>query len=258
MKNESKIRFAAIIPARYASSRFPGKPLAMIAGKIMIIRVVERALESVSLVYVATDDERIFRAVREFGANVVMTSPHHQSGTDRCSEAVELISRSEGIKIDAVLNIQGDEPFIRPGQIDLLKSCFDEAGTEVATLVRKTLPGEDIFNPNHPKVVLDTRGNAIYFSRAVIPFHRDTDAANWSDKHTFYKHLGLYGYTTAALRKITSLPRSPLEIAESLEQNRWIENGIKIKTAVTGWESISIDTPEDIDRALEYHNKFNL
>jgi 3-deoxy-manno-octulosonate cytidylyltransferase (CMP-KDO synthetase) len=254
MKNEFGYQFAAIIPARYASSRFPGKPLIMIAGKTMIRRVYEQARKSVDLVYVATDDDRIYNSVKDFGGNAVMTSPLHLSGTDRCAEAASLISASTGIRIDIVLNIQGDEPFIRPAQIDLLKSCFNGNKTEIATLVRKTLPGEDIFNPNHPKVILDSWGNAIYFSRTVIPFYRETEPAQWSAKHVFLKHIGLYGYSTDALEKITKLPRSPLELAESLEQNRWLENGFRIRTAVTEWESVSIDTPEDLKKA-ETHLK---
>jgi 3-deoxy-manno-octulosonate cytidylyltransferase (CMP-KDO synthetase) len=256
MENEFGYNFAAIIPARYASSRFPGKPLVMIAGKTMIRRVYEQSQKSVGLVYVATDDERIYNSVKDFGGNAIMTSSSHLSGTDRCAEAAVLISDSTGIRIDVVLNIQGDEPFIRPEQIDLLKSCFKDKKTEIATLVRKTLPGEDIFNPNHPKVILDSEGNAIYFSRSVIPFYRDSEPAEWSGKHAFLKHIGLYGYSTGALEKITKLPRSPLEVAESLEQNRWLENGFRIKTAMTEWESVSIDTPEDLKKAVAHSGDF--
>lgn len=256
MKKEFGYQFAGIIPARYASSRFPGKPLVVIAGKTMIHRVYEQTLKSVDLVYVATDDERIYNSVKDFGGNAVMTTSEHMSGTDRCAEAVDLIADQTGIRIDIVLNIQGDEPFIRPEQINLLKTCFTGKKAEIATLVRKTLPGEDIFNPNHPKVVLDSEGNAIYFSRAVIPFYRDTEPDRWSEKHVFLKHIGLYGYTTDTLKKITKLPRSPLEIAESLEQNRWIENGFRISTAVTEWESVSIDTPDDLKRAMVHFDEF--
>jgi 3-deoxy-manno-octulosonate cytidylyltransferase (CMP-KDO synthetase) len=222
----------------------------MINGKTMIRRVYEQALKSLETVYVATDDQRIHDAVLGFGGNVVMTSPDHQSGTDRCAEAAILIARHKGQAIDVVINIQGDEPFIRPEQIDLLKSCFDDTSVEIATLVRKTAKGEDIFNPNQPKVVLDNSGNAIYFSRAAIPFIRNLGESLWSENHTFYKHLGLYAYTVKALKLITKLPVSTLEKAESLEQNRWIENGFRIRTAVTEWESIGIDTPADLERAL--------
>lgn len=250
MKNDSGYKFCAIIPARYSSSRFPGKPLVMIGNKLMIQRVYEQASKSISMVYVATDDDRIREAVTGFGGNAVMTSPEHQSGTDRCAEAAEKIVAMTGKSFDVIVNIQGDEPFIKPEQIDLLKSCFDDSGVEIATLIRKTGPGEDIFNPNQPKVVTDIFRNAIYFSRAVIPYHRDSEETEWANRFSFFKHVGLYAYTALALKKITSLKRSHLEIAESLEQNRWIENGLKIRTAVTEWESIGIDTPDDLDRAI--------
>ncbi|MCX6334512.1 MAG: 3-deoxy-manno-octulosonate cytidylyltransferase [Bacteroidia bacterium] len=256
MRKQSGNHFAAIIPARYASSRFPGKPLVRIGNKSMIQRVYEQAGKAVDLVYVATDDERIINAVRDFGGKAVLTSTEHLSGTDRCAEAVDIIMDETGQKIDIVLNIQGDEPFIDHEQINLLKSCFNDKKVEIATLIRKTSSGEDIFNPNHVKVVLDREGNAIYFSRAVIPYYRDTESALWSKEHVFFKHLGLYAYTTEALKKITLLERSPLEIAESLEQNRWLENGLKIRTELTDRESISIDTPDDLESALRHLNDF--
>jgi len=249
MKNKSESRFCGIIPARYASTRFPGKPLVLIGGIPMIRRVYEQSLKSLDEVYVATDDERIREVVLKFGGKVIMTSAQHQSGTDRCAEAAAKILTPEAVEINVFLNIQGDEPFISPDQINTLKSCFDEKSVEIATLVRKTRPGEDIFNTNHPKVIIDVASNAIYFSRSVIPFHRDCDLTQWAEKHIFYKHVGLYAYTAEALKKITLLPRSPLEIAESLEQNRWIENGFKIRTAITEMESIGIDTPDDVKRA---------
>lgn len=250
MNRDFEQRFCGIIPARYASLRFPGKPLVMIGNKSMIQRVYEQACKSLEKVYVATDDERISEAVGKFGGNVIMTAPYHQSGTDRCAEAAEKIVSGPEDKFSIIINIQGDEPFIRPEQIDLLKSCFSDKDVEIATLVRKTLPGEDLFNIDQPKVILDSSGNAIYFSRAVIPFHRDCEPSKWSEKFTFYKHIGLYAYTLKALKRITSMERSYLEIAESLEQNRWLENGLKVRTALTEWESISIDTPEDLKRAL--------
>jgi 3-deoxy-manno-octulosonate cytidylyltransferase (CMP-KDO synthetase) len=249
MKKDQQCYFAGIIPARYASSRFPGKPLALIGNRSMIQLVYEHARESLDLVYVATDDERIFEAVQNFGGKAVMTSSEHQSGTDRCAEAVTLLAAETGISPDIVLNIQGDEPFIKPEQIDLLKECFREESVEIATLVRQAENGEDIFNPNQPKVVIDSAGDAMYFSRAAIPYLRDTETAKWSGKHVYYKHIGLYAFRTETLKKITSLRRSPLEIAESLEQNRWLENGFKIRTAVTLWESIGIDTPDDLEKA---------
>jgi 3-deoxy-manno-octulosonate cytidylyltransferase (CMP-KDO synthetase) len=258
MKEYQKYQFAGIIPARYASSRFPGKPLALIGNKPMIQRVYEQAFKSISLVYVATDDKRIYDTVINFGGNAVMTSADHMSGTDRCTEAVNTITSESGRNIDIVVNIQGDEPFIKPEQIDLLKRCFTGDEVEIATLVREVTPGEDIFNPNQPKVVLSTNGDALYFSRAAIPYIRDAEKNEWSSKHKYYKHIGLYGYRTETLKKITLLPQSPLEISESLEQNRWLENGFHIKTAVTEWESIGIDTPEDLNKARSLPEYFNI
>ena len=250
MKANSLSLFAGIIPARYASSRFPGKPLAMIGNKSMIQRVYEQASKSIDLVCVATDDGRIYDAVKSFGGKAVMTSADHQSGTDRCAEAADLLAAETGGRIDIVINIQGDEPFIKPEQINLVKDCFRDENVRIATLVRKAEPGEDIFNPNQPKVIINTQGDAIYFSRAAIPYQREGDKDEWTGKHSYYKHIGLYAYRTETLRKITKLAPSPLEIAESLEQNRWIENGFRIRTAVTIWESIGIDTPDDLERAL--------
>jgi 3-deoxy-manno-octulosonate cytidylyltransferase (CMP-KDO synthetase) len=255
MNQTAPLRFAGIIPARFASSRFPGKPLAMIGSKPMVQWVYEKASQSLDLVYVATDDTRIFDAVKSFGGKVVMTATTHMSGTDRCEEALKLIISETGTGIDVVINIQGDEPFVRPEQIELLKGCFSNNDVEIATLVRKTVPGEDIFNINQPKVILDVMGNAIYFSRAAIPFIRDTEKDQWSFKHTYYKHIGLYAYRSEVLGKLTRLERTPLEITESLEQNRWIENGYKIRTAVTIWENIGIDTPDDLERARNLANK---
>jgi 3-deoxy-manno-octulosonate cytidylyltransferase (CMP-KDO synthetase) len=252
MKTLNGYHFAGIIPSRYASSRFPGKPLAIIGNKPMIQRVFEQASNSLDTVYVATDDLRIYNAVLNFGGNAVMTSAEHQSGTDRCAEAVKILTTEKGLKADVVINIQGDEPFIRPEQIDLLMSCFTDKSVELATLIRKVEPGEDITNPNHPKVIVDMSGNAIYFSRSVIPFIRDSETSKWTYVHTFYKHIGLYAYKVAALNKITILPQSPLEKMESLEQNRWIQNGYRIRTAVTSWESVCIDTPDDLENAKKF------
>jgi 3-deoxy-manno-octulosonate cytidylyltransferase (CMP-KDO synthetase) len=215
----------------------------------MIQRVYEQARKTLDIVWVATDDKRIFDAVTDFGGKAIMTSPNHLSGTDRCAEAVTKINNETGKKIDIVINIQGDEPFINPEQIKLVMNCFTDKTVELATLVRKVEPGEDVFNPNQPKVILNTKGDAIYFSRAAIPYIRDTEKTEWSKNHVFYKHIGLYAYRSETLKKITSLARSPLEISESLEQNRWIENEYRIRTAVTTWESISIDTPDDLEKA---------
>jgi 3-deoxy-manno-octulosonate cytidylyltransferase (CMP-KDO synthetase) len=256
MKNLPEYQFAGIIPARYASSRFPGKPLVMIGDRTMVMRVYEQAMKSLELVYVATDDERILEAVVKSGGNAVMTSSRHLSGTDRCAEASQIISRETGKKFDIVLNIQGDEPFIKPEQLDQLRACFTSDDVEIATLIRKTEAGEDIFNPNQVKVVINKYGNAIYFSRSAVPYYRDADPPEWSKNHTFFKHLGLYAYRTGTLKRITAMPRSSLEIAESLEQNRWIENGIKIRTAITKWDSISIDTPSDLELAMKRFDNF--
>jgi 3-deoxy-manno-octulosonate cytidylyltransferase (CMP-KDO synthetase) len=241
--------FTGIIPARYASTRFPGKPLALIGNKPMIRMVYEQASKALDRVFVATDDERIYNAVLDFGGRVVMTSPLHRSGTDRCAEAAAITGDEEGSDRGIIVNIQGDEPFIRPEQISLLKDCFSDETVEIATLIRRAAPDEDLFNPNQPKVVISAAGDAIYFSRAVIPHVRDYEPGEWSARHVFYKHIGLYAYRTETLMKITSLPQSSLEIAESLEQNRWLENGFRIRTAVTKWESLGIDTPEDLEKA---------
>ena len=256
MKKDSILHFAGIIPARYASSRFPGKPLVMIGNKTMIQRVYDLASRALENVWVATDDKRIFHAVSEFGGRVIMTSPDHLSGTDRCAEAVDKITSETGEKTDIIINIQGDEPFIKPEQISQLMNCFMDESVELATLVRKVEAGEDIFNPNQPKVIINYKGDAIYFSRAAIPYLRDTEKSEWSKNQCYYKHLGLYAYKTDTLKKITLLPRSFLEISESLEQNRWVENGYRIRTAVTKWESIGIDTPDDLERAKLLLNHF--
>jgi 3-deoxy-manno-octulosonate cytidylyltransferase (CMP-KDO synthetase) len=226
-----------------------------IGGKPMIQRVYEQASKSLDIVYIATDDPRIFDAVSDFGGKAVMTSAEHQSGTDRCAEAVNILTKKGVIKADVVVNIQGDEPFIRPEQVDRLVSCFADKSVEIATLVRKVEPGEDITNPNHPKVILDLSGNAIYFSRSVIPFIRDAEMSEWTLLHSYYKHIGLYAYKTEILNRITLLPRSSLEKTESLEQNRWLENGYRIRTTITEWESICIDTPGDLDKARKFFNQ---
>ena len=241
--------FIAIIPARYASSRFPGKPLADMKGKTMIQRVCEQVGSVLEKVYVATDDPRIFDVVLSFGGNPVMTSPDHKSGTDRCYEAY----RNIGGKQQVIVNIQGDEPFIHPEQIRALLSCFDNPATEIATLVRPFTAAdgkEALFNPNSPKVVLNNRREAIFFSRSVIPYLRGKDTDLWLESHTFYKHIGMYAYRADILEKITTLPQSELEKAESLEQLRWLENGYRIQAGITSRETLGIDTPEDLEKAL--------
>lgn len=244
------MEFLGIIPARYASTRFPGKPLADMRGKPMIRRVYERALASVDRLVVATDDARIEAAVRAFGGRAVMTSASHRSGTERCYEA---LCRTDE-RFDAVINIQGDEPFVRPEQIELLKGCFDRPGVCIATLVKpfEADAGFEtaLFDPNTPKVALNRRGEALFFSRSVIPCVRDRKPAEWLAAHTFYKHIGLYAYRAETLGEIVRLPPSPLETAESLEQLRWLENGYRIQTAVTRHETVGIDTPADMARAL--------
>lgn len=257
MKTFKERHFTGIIPARYASSRFPGKPLALIGGKPMIQIVYEQACKGLREVYVATDDERIMVAVLRFGGKAIMTSADHHSGTDRCSEAVKIIEKETGNELDIVINIQGDEPFFKPEQIRLLMSCFNDEKVEIATLIIQAKEREDIFNPNEPKVVISAAGDALYFSRATIPYFRGADKIHWSNRHPYYKHLGIYAYKKETLEKLTLLMPSSLEIAESLEQNRWIENGFKIRTAITHWESISIDTPEDLERAKELYKNFD-
>lgn len=245
------MNFLALIPARYASSRFPGKPLADIHGKAMIHRVYERCVSVFGDdCYVATDDTRIESAVQAFGGRVIMTSTTHRSGTDRCAEALDTAEQLTGRTFDVVVNIQGDEPFIAAKQLQQIRGCFDDPETQIATLVKPFTPEENIFNENSPKVVLSTSGDALYFSRSVIPFLRGVPREEWQTRHTYYKHIGLYAYRSEVLRTITRLPASPLEKAESLEQLRWLENGYRIRTAVTTLESHAIDTPEDLQRIL--------
>ncbi|HOK25660.1 MAG TPA: 3-deoxy-manno-octulosonate cytidylyltransferase [Bacteroidales bacterium] len=258
MKVQEKLHITGIIPARYGSTRFPGKPLATIGNKPIIRLVYEQALKAIENVYVATDDERILKAVVEFGGKAVMTSTLHRSGTDRCAEAVKIIEETTGRSTDVIINIQGDEPFVKPEHISLLASCFDDPSVEIATLIRRVKQGENIFDENHPKVVINIFGDAIYFSRSVIPFIRDAGKPEWNLKHNYFKHIGIYAFRKETLFKVTSLEPSSLEIAESLEQNRWIENGLKIRTAVVDWESISVDTPADLEVARRFYEKMRL
>ncbi|KJF44711.1 3-deoxy-manno-octulosonate cytidylyltransferase [Draconibacterium sediminis] len=242
------MNFIGIIPARYQSSRFPGKPLAKIKDKPMIQWVYENASKALPYVCVATDDDRIFDAVKAFGGEVVKTLPTHQSGTDRCAEAALKIAKNR--PVDIVVNIQGDEPFVKPEQIELIKSCF-ESETEIATLVKKVDSEEELFNPNRPKVVLNKNDFALYFSRSPIPYFRGEENKNWVKKHTFWSHIGMYAFKADVLQKITQLEQGELEMAESLEQLRWLENGYKIKTAETTSATMGIDTPEDLEAALQ-------
>ncbi len=247
----TKKKILGIIPARYASTRFPGKPLADIGGKPMIQRVYERASQKLECVYVATDDERIEAAVKAFGGKVVMTSVDHQSGTDRCAEALQKVEAIEQSKFYAVINIQGDEPFISPLQIEKVADCFSMDTTELATLVKPVLKTEDLFNPNKPKVVVSKDKTALYFSRSPIPYLRGEEEAKWHEKHAYYNHIGLYGYRTDVLHEITGLPIGKLEQAESLEQLRWLENGYSIRVEETDEQAFGIDTPEDLEELLK-------
>ncbi|TDQ11115.1 3-deoxy-manno-octulosonate cytidylyltransferase [Pedobacter metabolipauper] len=239
------MKILGIIPARYASTRFPGKPLVQINGKSMIRRVYEQACKAESLanVIIATDDERIAAEVKDFGGSYIITASDHLSGTDRCAEVAE---RTPGY--DAFINIQGDEPYIDPTQIDLVASCFNHKDTQLATLIKEIHSNEELFNTNIPKVLINSRQEAIYFSRQTIPHIRNAAEALWLSKHQFYKHIGIYGYTKEALSAITKLPPATLEIAESLEQLRWIENGFSISIRITDIETIAIDTPEDLKK----------
>lgn len=244
-------KFLALIPARYGSTRFPGKPLAKIDNKPMIQHVYERASGFFEHTYVATDDRRIAEAVEGFGGKVIMTADTHQSGTDRCAEALLKIEQQSGQIFEVVINIQGDEPFIDPSQLKLLSSVFEEPDTEIATLVKQIDQQTDLFDVNKPKVVLNKDSEAIYFSRTPIPYYRNQEESNWLEKHRYYKHIGLYAYRANILRKITKLAQSSLEIAESLEQLRWIENGYHITVRETDIENTSIDTPADLKKMLE-------
>lgn len=240
-----KMKVIGIIPARYASSRFPGKPLAKLGGKYVIQRVVEQVGAVLDDVYVATDDERIYNTVTSMGAKAVMTRSDHQSGTDRIAEALEKI----GGNFDVVVNIQGDEPFIQKSQIETVVACFNDADTQIATLGKKFATIEEAKNPNSPKIILDNRSYAMYFTRALAPYIRGKEESQWLNVYPFLKHIGLYAYRTEVLHEVTKLPQSPLEIAEGLEQLRWLQNGYKIKVGLTEVETVGIDTPEDLQRA---------
>lgn len=244
------MKYIALIPARYASTRFPGKPLARIGGKPMIQRTFEAAARALGAenVAVATDDSRIFDAVEAFGGRAVMTSPDHRSGTDRCREAYDIL----GSDADVVINVQGDEPFLNPLQLKQLVSCFDSSDTDIATLARSFDPEksyEVLADPNTPKLVTDARGFALYFSRSVIPYVRGAEREEWPACFPYLTHVGLYAFRAAVLREVSALPQSPLELAESLEQLRWLQAGYRIRVAVTDLPNIGIDTPADLAAA---------
>lgn len=243
------MKFIAVIPARYASTRFPGKPLAMLGGKMVIERVYEQVSKVIDDVYVATDDERIMKAVEGFGGKAVMTSPAHKSGTDRIEEAVELTDSDA----DVVINVQGDEPFIHRSQIEEVCRCFDDKDTQIATLGKpfgsKPEDLAAIETPNSPKIVVSRQGYALYFSRSVIPYLRGKDKNQWPESFPYLKHIGMYAYRREVLREVTRLPQGELEKAESLEQLRWLENGYRIKVGLTDIETVGIDTPADLAEA---------
>ena len=245
------MKFLALIPARYASTRFPGKPLVVLGDKPIIQHVYERVSSVFSDAYVVTDDERIENCVKDFGGRCVMTGTHHKSGTDRCFEALEKL----GAGYDVVVNIQGDEPFIAASQLKTIKQCFNDTDTQIATLVKPFLPTDGIEaleNPNSPKVVIDNNSYAVYFSRSVIPYLRGVEKADWLATHTCYKHIGLSAYRSDVLKHITAMPLGVLEQAESLEQLRWLQAGYRIKVGTTDVETIGIDTPEDLERAKNF------
>lgn len=242
------MKFIAVIPARYSSSRFPGKPLAVLAGKPVIQRVYEQVTKVLSEAWVATDDERIYNTVSDFGGKAVMTRQDHKSGTDRIEEAVEKIKTDA----DVIVNIQGDEPFIQPSQIETVCKQFDNPSTQIATIGKPFTSMESVENPNSPKIVTDVNGFALYFSRSVIPYVRGVEEKEWLSHFPFLKHLGIYAYRREVLREITRLPQSPLEKAESLEQLRWLQNGYRIRVGITNVETVGIDTPDDLRRAEEF------
>ena len=242
------MKFIGIIPARYASTRFPGKPLALLGGKPVIQHVYEKVAAVLEAAYVATDDERIYDVVKSFGGQVVMTRTDHKSGTDRIEEAIEKI----GGEWDVVVNVQGDEPFVAKSQLDTICHCFDDPTTQIATLGKPFESMEAVQNPNSPKIVGDNMGFAMYFSRSVIPYVRGKEKSSWLTHYPFLKHLGIYAYRKDVLRQVTQLPQSSLEIAESLEQLRWLQNGFKIKVGTTDVETVGIDTPQDLERAEEF------
>lgn len=234
-----------IIPARYGSTRLPGKPLLKIGGKTMIMRVYKQASKAFSNVLIATDDVRILEEANRFGANAVMTSILHKSGTDRAAEALHIFEKNTGKKFDIIVNIQGDEPFIEPEQLRKLTECFKNSDVQIATLIKEIDNEEDIFNPDKPKVIINKNNEAIYFSRSPVPYYRNAEKSDWYKQHKYFKHIGIYAYRKNILNEITKLENSSLETAESLEQNRWIENAYKINIVRTEFESLSIDTEED-------------
>ena len=249
-----QMKFTGIIPARYASTRFPGKPLAVLGGKPVIQRVYEQVASVLDEAYVATDDERIFNAVEAFGGRAIMTRTDHKSGTDRIEEAAQKLQTDA----DVIINVQGDEPFIQKSQLETVKHLFDDPQTQIATLGKPFESMDAVANPNSPKIVCDINGYAMYFSRSIIPYVRGKEQSEWLQHFPFLKHLGLYAYRREVLSQITKLPQSPLELAESLEQLRWLQNGYRVKVGLTDVETIGIDTPEDLQRAEAFLSSSHL
>jgi 3-deoxy-manno-octulosonate cytidylyltransferase (CMP-KDO synthetase) len=243
------MRTIVIIPARYNSSRFPGKPLIDILGETMIYRVYDNVKNVTDEVVVATDDQRIYDEVERFGGRVVMTSAHHRSGTERCLEAAEILGARAD---DVIINVQGDEPFVNPKQVESLIELFQKPVVNLGTLIKRIENADALDNPNSPKVVIDVNGRALYFSRSRIPYLRSGEKEP-QKQHVYYKHIGMYGYRFSTLKELCLLPVSALEEAESLEQLRWLENGYAIHTAETLYDTIAIDTPEDLQRALSFY-----
>lgn len=241
------MRIIGIIPARYASSRFPGKPLVDIDGKTMIQRVYEQAKKAGILtdVIVATDDQRIADNVDGFNGKVIITSDKHKTGTERCNEVIINLEK-QNIVFDVVINIQGDEPFIDPIQIEKVANCFADKNVQIATLIKKLYSEEELFSPNIIKVVAAKNKNALYFSRSPIPFFRGKEKGDWLQNAEYFKHIGIYAYRSKVLKDISVLEPTPNELSESLEQLRWLENGYNIHTEITELESHSIDIPEDL------------
>jgi len=242
------MKILGIIPARYASSRFPGKPLVMIDGKSMIQRVYQQALQckELSSVIIATDSEIIEKHIKSFKGDVIMTSDHHKSGTERCNEVVERLGMDQNDPLIVIINIQGDEPFIDPRQISELAEAFRSPDIQIATLIKRIRSNDELNDPNVVKVIFDKNFKAIYFSRFSIPFYRGKNPAEWFKERAYFKHIGIYAYRSPALKKIAKLSESPLEKAESLEQLRWIENGYPVHVRETEFDSFAIDTPADL------------
>jgi 3-deoxy-manno-octulosonate cytidylyltransferase (CMP-KDO synthetase) len=242
------MKFLGIIPARFASTRFPGKPLADLGGKPLIQWVYENARKEIQNLIVATDHKDIYKAVKDFGGRSLMTSPDHPSGTDRCFEVARVLADA-GERYDVILNIQGDEPFVNPQDLQLLKGLFEDGNIEIATLATPLKDSEDLFDPNIVKMVCDANGTALYFSRQALPYQRNAAKDDWISEYGYLKHLGIYAYRYDTLAKISKLEPSSLEKAESLEQLRWLESGFRIRAGIVYQNSIGIDTPEDLELA---------